>query len=230
MTYEKDGEGSNTEITTVNTTLNHRFWTEAGWKSAGTLEAGDKLTLADGNTATVTNVAYEDTHATVYNFEVEDFHTYYVGTESVLVHNNGGNCMKTASALAQGGSKGGSGSRYDRAGYQSTGRSSNLFGRDRSTKRTTNLTEWRRSISKQNIHDEMQLFLGDDFVKVDAGKWRSLDGTRQFRVKPDDYLGRHGIGQPTVPNTPHVHFEFLVPRSNGDGFDVIKNVHVPISG
>ncbi len=94
-----------TETTTVNTTLNHRFWTEAGWKSAGTLEAGDKLTLADGNTATVTNVAYEDTHATVYNFEVEDFHTYYVGTESVLVHNNGGNCMKTASALAQGGSK-----------------------------------------------------------------------------------------------------------------------------
>ena len=108
MTYEKDGEGSNAETTTVNTTLNHRFWTEAGWKSAGTLEAGDKLTLADGNTATVTNVAYEDTHATVYNFEVEDFHTYYVGTESVLVHNNGGNCMKTASVLAQGGSKGGS--------------------------------------------------------------------------------------------------------------------------
>lgn len=107
VTYEKDGEGSNAETTTVNTTLNHRFWTEAGWKSAGTLEAGDKLTLADGNTATVTNVAYEDTHATVYNFEVEDFHTYYVGTESVLVHNNGGNCMKTASALAQGGSKGG---------------------------------------------------------------------------------------------------------------------------
>ena len=108
VTYEKDGEGSNAETTTVNTTLNHRFWTEDGWKSAGTLEAGDKLTLADGNTATVTNVAYEDTHATVYNFEVEDFHTYYVGTESVLVHNNGGNCMKTASALAQGGSKGGS--------------------------------------------------------------------------------------------------------------------------
>lgn len=108
VTYEKDGEGSNAETTTVNTTLNHRFWTEDGWKSAGTLEAGDKLTLADGNTATVTNVAYEDTHATVYNFEVEDFHTYYVGIESVLVHNNGGNCMKTASALAQGGSKGGS--------------------------------------------------------------------------------------------------------------------------
>lgn len=58
----------------------------------------------------------------------------------------------------------------------------------------------------------MRLFLGDDYVKIDSGKWRSLDGTRQFRVKPDDYLGNHGIGQPTVPNTPHVHFEFLTPK------------------
>ena len=125
--------------------------------------------------------------------------------------------------------QGGSSPRYDRTGYQSTERSNNLFGKDRSTRRTTNLTEWRRHVSKQNIHDEMRLFLGDDYVKVDAGKWRSLDGTRQFRVKPDDYLGSHGIGQPTVPNTPHVHFEFLVPRSNGNGFEVIKNIHVPIS-
>ena len=122
----------------------------------------------------------------------------------------------------------GSSSRYDRTGYQSKGRSNNLFGRDRSTRRTTNLTEWRRSISQQDIHNEMRLFLGDDYVKIDSGKWRSLDGTRQFRVKPDDYLGNHGIGQPTVPNTPHVHFEFLTPKSSGNGFDVIKNIHVPI--
>ncbi len=122
----------------------------------------------------------------------------------------------------------GSSSRYDKTGYQSSGRSNNLFGRDRSTRRTANLTEWRRSISKQDIHNEMRLFLGDDYVKIDSGKWRSLDGNRQFRVKPDDYLGNHGIGQPTVPNTPHVHFEFLTPRSNGNGFDVIKNIHVPI--
>ena len=128
----------------------------------------------------------------------------------------------------EGGSKSGSSSRYDRTGYQSKGRSNNLFGRDRSTRRTTNLTEWRKSISQQDIHNEMRLFLGDDYVKIDSGKWRSLDGTRQFRVKPDDYLGNHGIGQPTVPNTPHVHFEFLTPKSNGNGFDVIKNIHVPI--
>ena len=133
-----------------------------------------------------------------------------------------------ASKGNESGNKSGSSSRYDRTGYQSKGRSNNLFGRDRSTRRTTNLTEWRRSISQQDIHNEMRLFLGDDYVKIDSGKWRSLDGTRQFRVKPDDYLGNHGIGQPTVPNTPHVHFEFLTPKSNGNGFDVIKNIHVPI--
>ena len=62
--------------------------------------------------------------------------------------------------------------------------------------------------------------------KVGYGKWRSLGGTRQFRVKTDDYLGNHGIGRPLVPNTPHVHFEFLNPK--GNKFEVIKNIHVPL--
>ena len=30
-----------------------------------------------------------DVSTKVYNFEVEDFHTYYVGENSVLVHNKG---------------------------------------------------------------------------------------------------------------------------------------------
>lgn len=76
----------------------------------------------------------------------------------------------------------------------------------------------------------MRLFLGDDYVKIGADKWRSLDGTGQFSVKPDDYLGRdHGMGRPIVPNTPHVYFEFLTPRSNGNGFNVIKSIHVPLN-
>ena len=149
------------------------------------------------------------------------------GTFNYLLMTIGGALLKGKGTACEA-VESGSSSRYDRTGYQSKGRSNNLFGRDRSTRRTTNLTEWRRSISQQDIHNEMRLFLGDDYVKIDSGKWRSLDGTRQFRVKPDDYLGNHGIGQPTVPNTPHVHFEFLTPKSNGNGFDVIKNIHVPI--
>ena len=71
----------------IETTMNHRFWSEGGWKTAGTLEQGDRLTLADGTGAVVTDITFEDRHTTVYNMEVADYHTYYVGEDSVWVHN-----------------------------------------------------------------------------------------------------------------------------------------------
>jgi len=69
-------------------------------------------------------------------------------------------------------------------------------------------------------------------VKVGEGKWRSIDGTRQFKVGPGDYAGGHGMGSPNVSNTSHVQFEFLSPKMNngtppGD-FLAMKNVHVPL--
>lgn len=76
---------------------------------------------------------------------------------------------------------------------------------------------------------ERTKFSGTDAVKIEAGTWRSLDGTRQFRTVPDDYPERHGIGRPPVPNTPHVHFEFLAPpNAGGSNLRVLKNVHVPL--
>ena len=116
--------------------------------------------------------------------------------------------------------------RYNRKGYTSGNQSSNLFAKDKLANSTQNITEWRRSIDKSEISKERRLFLGDDYVKIDSGKWRSLDGKRQFRVKPGDYKGGHGIGNPLVPNIPHVHFEFLEPR--GNKFRVKKNIHVPL--
>jgi hypothetical protein len=46
--------------------------------------------MASGLLASVSDLRAIDTFATVYNFEVEKTHTYYVGTEGVLVHNNCG--------------------------------------------------------------------------------------------------------------------------------------------
>ena len=53
--------------------------------------AGDQLVLQNGRIVIVESVQYEllERPATVYNFEVEDFHTYYVGS-SILVHNTCG--------------------------------------------------------------------------------------------------------------------------------------------
>ena len=45
--------------------------------------------MLNGNTAFIEYVQHETLNSpvTVYNFEVADFHTYYVGESSVLVHN-----------------------------------------------------------------------------------------------------------------------------------------------
>ena len=60
-----------------------------GWTNAHDLKVGDKVRLEDGTTGTVEKAKHValDTPVTVYNFEVEDFHTYYVSEQKVLVHN-----------------------------------------------------------------------------------------------------------------------------------------------
>ena len=74
-------------------TPGHKFYSpEKGWPSAIDLKAGDILVLSNGEYVTVEKVQHEilEEPVKVYNFEVEDFHTYYVGTDvQVLVHNIG---------------------------------------------------------------------------------------------------------------------------------------------
>ncbi|SFD47261.1 RHS repeat-associated core domain-containing protein [Paracidovorax konjaci] len=97
--------------------------------------------------------------------------------------------------------------------YRSGTRSPHVVsGKDKPNNSTQQLSEWRRSVCMHGIKDEMKKFLGDEFVKVEEGKWRSIDGTRRFRVTPGDYSGAHGMGSPNIPNTPHVHFEFFTPK------------------
>ncbi|MDE6016769.1 MAG: HINT domain-containing protein, partial [Acetatifactor sp.] len=53
--------------------------------------AGEKVRLLNGGTGEVEAVTVEhlDEPVKVYNFEVEDWHTYYVAELGVLVHNKG---------------------------------------------------------------------------------------------------------------------------------------------
>ena len=73
------------------TTTNHPFYVpKLGWTSAIKLRAGDILVLSNGEYVVVEAVQHEilESPVKVYNFEVEDFHTYFVGESSVLVHND----------------------------------------------------------------------------------------------------------------------------------------------
>lgn len=73
------------------TTPNHPFYVpECGWTLAIKLRAGDLLVLSNGEYVIVEAVQHEilESPVKVYNFEVEDFHTYFVGESSVLVHND----------------------------------------------------------------------------------------------------------------------------------------------
>ena len=72
------------------TTTEHPFYSPVkGWTAACKLRAGDILVLQSGKYVIVEKVQHEILEApiAVYNFEVEDFHTYYVGESAVLAHN-----------------------------------------------------------------------------------------------------------------------------------------------
>ena len=59
------------------------------WICANELRSGDELLLADGTIVAIEAVTAEKLSEpeTTYNFEVADFHTYYVTDKDVLVHN-----------------------------------------------------------------------------------------------------------------------------------------------
>jgi hypothetical protein len=76
------------ELVTLNTTEEHPFHTPSGWVAVGNLAAGDSVTTASGEPATVVEVSFTDRLATVHNFEVEGLHSYYVDANGIVAHNS----------------------------------------------------------------------------------------------------------------------------------------------
>ena len=80
-------------------TPEHPFYSPVkGQTSAIDLRAGDILVMLNGEYVVVEQVQHEllESPETTYNFEVEDFHTYYVGDTEVLVHNKCGDKISTS--------------------------------------------------------------------------------------------------------------------------------------
>ena len=77
----------------ITTTPTHPFWVpQKGWVDAIQLRAGDRLQLLNGEYVIIEQIQHEILEApiNVYNFEVAEFHTYYVTGSAILVHNS--NC------------------------------------------------------------------------------------------------------------------------------------------
>ena len=99
-----DPPGSTSELVC---TGEHPFFIQEKHRfvEARSLQIGDSLMLADRSTATVvsnTTEAAPDGHTfTTYNFEVAEFHTYFVGVGGVWVHNAGRECERILTLYAR---------------------------------------------------------------------------------------------------------------------------------
>lgn len=74
----------------IESTREHPYWVSGkGFIDAKDVVVGDLLRTADGSLSAVNSVevASQSSSVKVYNFEVKDNHTYYVGQKGVLVHN-----------------------------------------------------------------------------------------------------------------------------------------------
>ena len=75
---------------TIDTTVRHPFYVVGyGFRYASELRIGDKVRSVSGDIYEVTSVEIEqlDEPVKIYNFEVEDWHTYFVSESGILVHN-----------------------------------------------------------------------------------------------------------------------------------------------
>ena len=84
-------------------THEHPFFIGGKWLNVDELKVGDSLTLYDGSKKEIDKIDFKEGRFKVFNFTVEDFHTYYVSDSNVLVH-NGNPCDLLAERIARKGS------------------------------------------------------------------------------------------------------------------------------
>jgi hypothetical protein len=87
---------------TIQATAGHPFKTMEGWRDAVMLKKGGKLLLRGGDAnansdangaeryATITDIREEVKTTAVFNLEVANLHTFFVGEEGLVVHNGHG--------------------------------------------------------------------------------------------------------------------------------------------
>lgn len=75
--------------TVIKTTKDHLFMTDKGWVKAEDLKVNENLLIVEDKYDKIVNISIEalEKEIPIYNLEVEDYHTFYVGCQGILVHN-----------------------------------------------------------------------------------------------------------------------------------------------
>ena len=155
----------------IKTTDTHPFWVERkGWIKAGELAGGDVLRLYTGELKIVDKVEIEvfDKAVKVYNFEVEDWHTYYVSDEAVLVHN--------AKNYNQKGNKGGKGNNSGK-GNTSKGTNTNKAAEDLGYTKTNYRSHG------QPVYKNGNKYITQDVDGHNGGAWKMADSIKNLGSK-----------------------------------------------
>ncbi|NDI36496.1 polymorphic toxin-type HINT domain-containing protein [Chengkuizengella sediminis] len=72
----------------IEVTAEHPFWLDGeGWTLVKDLQVGDYLVSTDGSIKIIDKIEIEQRTTTVYNFDVEDYHSYFVSNLGIWVHN-----------------------------------------------------------------------------------------------------------------------------------------------
>ena len=73
---------------TIETTVEHPFYVQdRGFVPAGLVALGNSIVTRAGPSLQVTGIEKHSSPHRVYNFSVEDYHTYFVGNSALWVHN-----------------------------------------------------------------------------------------------------------------------------------------------
>ena len=137
-TWEETGSVSPLLIITheqgvLTTTVNHEIRTpsrqtllsDPGFARADQLQVGDTIYLHDGTATTITEILPGPAYDFVYNFEVDEVHTYIA--DNIRVHNGtgGGGKGSSTTTYSGGGGGGGAGQAAGAGGAAGTGGNSN---------------------------------------------------------------------------------------------------------
>ncbi len=205
---EDTADGAYTGTETIDSTTNHPYFVVGyGFVEAGNLRPGDTILLANGENRKVDSVEIEflDDPVTVYNFEVADWHTYFVGNTGVLVHNaNIQACSDAAS------SAGGNGKAGNAAGA----------GDETSHGKPSGSSAYQVKSNYSNLKDSKSVGAGKRFTSAQKKKIIQQNIERNGGVIKSDLSGEILVPatksqKGVTPNLLEVHIDHIDPRSKG---------------